>query len=161
MKDKLIHWFAAFGLLSLTAAVFLAIGLTVPALPGLQRTETIEIKNSDAVLGATQTANVDGEAVPTSTSTSASAIISSPTETSVTSAKTSSSTVVNKTTKIAINTATKDELMSIKGIGESFAERIIAYREEHGGFKSLEELKNISGVGEKRYANWVPYFSIN
>jgi competence protein ComEA len=48
-----------------------------------------------------------------------------------------------------INTATKAELVKVKGIGEKKAERIISYREEHGEFKSIDELKNVKGIGEK------------
>jgi competence protein ComEA len=51
-----------------------------------------------------------------------------------------------------INTATKAELVKIKGIGEKKAERIIAYREEHGAFKSIDELKNVKGIGGKLVA---------
>ena len=49
---------------------------------------------------------------------------------------------------ININTADKETLMSaIKGVGEKRAEAIIAYRDDHGPFKSIEELANVSGVG--------------
>jgi competence protein ComEA len=49
---------------------------------------------------------------------------------------------------ININTADKESLMSaIKGVGEKRAEAIIAYREDHGPFKSIEELANVRGVG--------------
>ena len=49
---------------------------------------------------------------------------------------------------INVNTADKESLMSaIKGVGEKRAEAIIAYREEHGPFKSLEELADVRGVG--------------
>ena len=51
--------------------------------------------------------------------------------------------------RININTATKEELMSeIKGVGEKRAEAIIVYREQNGAFKSIEELANVSGVGQ-------------
>ncbi len=48
-----------------------------------------------------------------------------------------------------INTASAEEFVKIKGIGAKKAERIIAYREAHGEFKSVDELKNVKGIGEK------------
>lgn len=49
---------------------------------------------------------------------------------------------------ININTADKDALMSaIKGVGEKRAEAIIAYREQNGPFKSIEELAEVRGIG--------------
>ena len=53
---------------------------------------------------------------------------------------------------VNMNTAGKEELMTLPGIGEILAERIIQYREEHGGFKASEEIKQVSGIGEKIYA---------
>ncbi len=50
---------------------------------------------------------------------------------------------------IDINTASQEEFIKIKGIGEKKAERIIAYREEHGKFESIDELKNVKGIGNK------------
>lgn len=52
---------------------------------------------------------------------------------------------------ISINTATKEDLMSLKGVGESKAIAIIEYRNEHGLFTSIEELKNVKGIGEKMF----------
>ena len=48
-----------------------------------------------------------------------------------------------------INTATKAEFVKVKGIGAKKAERIIAYRDKHGKFNSIEELKNVKGIGSK------------
>ena len=51
--------------------------------------------------------------------------------------------------KININTATEQELESLKGIGPATAKNIIRYREEYGGFSSIEEIKNVKRIGEK------------
>jgi competence protein ComEA len=48
---------------------------------------------------------------------------------------------------VNINTAGKAELMAVRGIGEKRAEAIIAYREQHGPFKSVEDLENVQGIG--------------
>jgi len=48
-----------------------------------------------------------------------------------------------------INTASAEEFVEVKGIGEKKAERIIACRDEHGNFSSIDELKNVKGIGEK------------
>ncbi|SER18474.1 competence protein ComEA [Gracilibacillus ureilyticus] len=51
--------------------------------------------------------------------------------------------------KIRINQATKEELMTISGIGEVKAEAILNYRETYGKFKKLDDLSNVSGIGGK------------
>lgn len=51
--------------------------------------------------------------------------------------------------KININTATEEELESLKGIGPATAKNIISYREEYGGFSSIEEIKNVKRIGDK------------
>ncbi|MCI6988281.1 MAG: helix-hairpin-helix domain-containing protein [Campylobacter sp.] len=51
---------------------------------------------------------------------------------------------------VNINTASKEELMSLKGVGESKAEAIIEYRKDNK-FKSPEEIKNVKGIGDKIY----------
>lgn len=52
---------------------------------------------------------------------------------------------------ININTATKEELQTINGIGESKANNIIKYRETIGNFKNIEDIKNVEGIGETLY----------
>ena len=54
---------------------------------------------------------------------------------------------------LAINRATVDELCAIKGVGPKLAEKIIAYRDAHGGFQGLGDLKKVSGIGKKKAEN--------
>ena len=59
---------------------------------------------------------------------------------------------------VDINTADADTLDTLPGIGPALAERIIAYREEHGPFESGEELMEVKGIGEATYeglAEWI------
>ncbi len=53
--------------------------------------------------------------------------------------------------KININTASARELEELPGIGEVLAERIVSFRETNGPFKSIEEIKKVSGIGEKKF----------
>lgn len=63
----------------------------------------------------------------------------------------SNSVQANEDNIININTATLEELQKISGIGEVKAKGIIQYREQNGGFNSIEEIKNIDGIGEKTF----------
>lgn len=63
--------------------------------------------------------------------------------------------------KININTATSEQLQLLPGIGESLAQRIIDYRNQNGNFTTTEDLLNVSGIGEKKYANIKDYVTID
>ena len=52
---------------------------------------------------------------------------------------------------ININTAKEEELEKLDGIGSSIATRIVNYRKENGKFNSIEEIKNVSGIGESKF----------
>ena len=51
---------------------------------------------------------------------------------------------------VNINTATAEELQTLPGIGPTYARRIVEYREENGPFRTVNELANVEGIGEKR-----------
>ncbi|ADL42592.1 competence protein ComEA helix-hairpin-helix repeat protein [Caldicellulosiruptor obsidiansis OB47] len=62
--------------------------------------------------------------------------------------------------KININTATKEELKTLDRIGDKLAERIIEYRQNHGPFKSIEEIKNVNGIGEKIFESIKDFITV-
>ncbi|WAW14262.1 helix-hairpin-helix domain-containing protein [Peptostreptococcus equinus] len=63
--------------------------------------------------------------------------------------------------KININTASKEELDSIPGVGPSTADKILEYRKEKGRFNKIEDLKNISGIGDKKFEKMKNNVSVN
>ncbi|KAA0560568.1 hypothetical protein F0342_22555 [Bacillus sp. CH30_1T] len=62
--------------------------------------------------------------------------------------------------RININTATKQEFETLPGIGPAKASTFIQYREEHGQFETIEEIQNISGVGEKTFEKLKEYIYV-
>lgn len=62
--------------------------------------------------------------------------------------------------KLSINAAGPDDLVDLPGIGPVLADRIIAYRLQRGGFDSLEELKNVKGVGDKLFEKILPHIRL-
>lgn len=69
-------------------------------------------------------------------------------------APTSQKKEVGKEGKVNINTATIEELKTLKGIGEKKAEAIIEYRKKNGSFKNKEELMKVRGIGKKLYESF-------
>jgi competence protein ComEA len=52
---------------------------------------------------------------------------------------------------VSLSTATADDLDSLDGIGPTLAQRIVEYRQAHGGFRSIDELRQVDGIGDKRF----------
>lgn len=63
----------------------------------------------------------------------------------------SSNDVNNQNSLININTATKEELMTLPSIGDSVSDGIIAYREKEGKFNTIEDIKNVDRIGDKTF----------
>jgi len=70
------------------------------------------------------------------------------------------STNYSSNNKININKASQTELETIPGIGPSTALKIINYREENGKFSSIEDIKNVPGIGDAKFENMKNYISI-
>lgn len=63
-------------------------------------------------------------------------------------------------TVVNINTADIEELTTLPNIGENTAENIIEYRNEHNSFETVEEIKNVSGIGEQDYLTLIPFITV-
>jgi competence protein ComEA len=61
---------------------------------------------------------------------------------------------------VNLNTATASQIATLPGIGETAAERIIEYRDKNGGFKKVEELMNVKGIGEKSFLKLKPLVTV-
>lgn len=72
--------------------------------------------------------------------------------TTTTNESTSSESGQNNGEKVNLNTASAADLQKLNGIGQKKAEQIIAYREQNGQFKKIEDLMQVSGIGEKTFA---------
>jgi competence protein ComEA len=54
---------------------------------------------------------------------------------------------------ISLNTATTDQLDTLPGVGPVLAQHIVDYRTQHGGFRSVDELRQVNGIGDRRFAD--------
>jgi competence protein ComEA len=63
-------------------------------------------------------------------------------------------------TMINLNSATVPQLETLPGIGRSTAERIVEYRQKSGGFKKIEDLMNVQGIGEKSFLKLKPLVTV-
>lgn len=72
----------------------------------------------------------------------------------------SAAAVPDPAAKIDLNRATKSELMSLPGIGETTAERILLARQERGRFRSVRDLRSVKGIGEKKLEKLIPYIEV-
>jgi competence protein ComEA len=61
---------------------------------------------------------------------------------------------------VNLNTATKEELVALSGIGPAKAQAILDYRTQHGGFKSVDELKDVKGIGARRFEKLKPELTV-
>ncbi len=61
---------------------------------------------------------------------------------------------------VNLNTATATELMQLPRVGAVTAERIVAFRKQHGGFRRVEELMNVKGIGEKSFHRLRPHLTL-
>lgn len=77
-----------------------------------------------------------------------------------TTASSAMSTEEKNTSLVNLNTATEADLQTISGIGAKRAADIIAYREANGGFKSVDDLNNVSGIGDKTMESIRPYVTV-
>jgi len=62
--------------------------------------------------------------------------------------------------KLNINTASQQELMQLSGIGPALSQRIIDYRDSNGKFGSIEEIKNVSGIGDKTFEKFMDVITV-
>jgi competence protein ComEA len=87
-------------------------------------------------------------------------VAAAPQATSQTKTTTRSAKAAVPTSPINLNTATEAQLASLPGIGAKAAQRILEFRQKNGGFKKIEDLMNVKGIGEKNFLKLKPYITV-
>lgn len=128
-----------FGLIILSA-VILYYALSMPKI-SVSQVSSIHISSEDISENSSYAGNVSPQK-----------------ETSQGSSENDTSSTVNY--PLNLNSCTAEELMSISGIGEVKANHIIEYREYLGGYTSVEQIKNIKGIGDGVYEKVSPYLTV-
>lgn len=135
MSESKRQTFAMIGIVLLVAAgILLYAGLSQPRV-------------YEQTTSAQETVSVSSDAAAVSETTSA----------TTSSVQTNASEV---TYPINLNTATYEELLTIDGIGDARANRILQYRDAIGGYSSVEQIKDISGIGDSLYNQISPYLTV-
>jgi competence protein ComEA len=65
------------------------------------------------------------------------------------------------TVPVNLNVATAEQLEKLPGVGPAMAKRILEYRQKNGGFKKIEELMNVRGIGEKAFLRMKPQLTVS
>lgn len=76
-------------------------------------------------------------------------------------ARTGGTAIAEASSPLNLNTASQAQLEALPGIGPSTAMRILEYRQKNGGFKKVEDLMNVRGVGEKSFLKLKPLITVS
>lgn len=169
MKKTLKPWILPAVLVILAAGTILAAVLSLPRLSSVKIVYVDDGSDLPAASSASAESHTLARPITTQITTaentravsSITTTVSKPrplvttrrTTAAITTTKKTRATTAAPVYPIPINTADADTLMQLKGIGPVLAQRIIQYREAHGGFSSVDELKQVKGIGDKKLAD--------
>ena len=139
MKPKRVEW------ILIAMAILFLLALTGYEIHMRRNKSTFSLRSDG------ETAAVQAE--PAAEPAAESETVPTQTETEEVSVATASDLEAEPDTRIDLNTADAAQLKTLPGIGDVLAERIIAYREEHGGFSTVEEIMNVKGIASGKFAD--------